>query len=174
MLDAATLLIFPLLMAFAGFSDMFTMQISNRVSLLLVAAFLALAVATGMPLEAIGWHLSCGFGVLLITFTLFVIGTVIPAARFGAGDAKLMAATAVWMGWGNMMDYFVAASLLGGVLTLFIYKARSLPLPDALQRQAWIARLHNVGEGVPYGIALGAAAIMVYPSTAIWLTAILR
>ena len=168
MLDAATLLIFPLLMAFAGFSDMFTMTISNRVSALVLASFVALAFATGMSWEAIGWHLSCGFGILAVTFTLFATG------KIGGGDAKLAAATAVWMGWGNMQDYFVVASLLGGVLTLFIYKARFMPLPEALQRQSWIARLHNAKEGVPYGIALAAAAIMVYPNTAIWFTAILR
>ena len=45
-LDLARLLLFPALMAFAAASDLFTMTISNRVSLALVAGFFALAIAT--------------------------------------------------------------------------------------------------------------------------------
>ena len=44
-LDIARLMLFPALMAFAAASDLFTMTISNRVSLALVAGFLVLAPA---------------------------------------------------------------------------------------------------------------------------------
>src|ERR1044072_4679019 len=47
-LDLARLLLFPALMAFAAASDLFTMTISNRVSLALAAGFLVLALASGM------------------------------------------------------------------------------------------------------------------------------
>ena len=47
-LDIARLLLFPALMAFAAASDLFTMTISNRVSLALAAGFLALGMASGM------------------------------------------------------------------------------------------------------------------------------
>ena len=50
-LDIARLLLFPALMAFAAASDLFTMTISNRVSLALVAGFLALALLGGMGLH---------------------------------------------------------------------------------------------------------------------------
>ena len=46
-LDTARLLLFPALMAFAAASDLFTMTISNRVSLALIAGFVALAVLGG-------------------------------------------------------------------------------------------------------------------------------
>ena len=46
-LDVARLMFFPALMAFAAASDLFTMTISNRVSLALAAGFLALAFASG-------------------------------------------------------------------------------------------------------------------------------
>ena len=39
MIEAALLVIFPTLVAFAGASDLFTMTIPNRVSLLLVASY---------------------------------------------------------------------------------------------------------------------------------------
>jgi prepilin peptidase CpaA len=49
MIDAVRLLLFPSLMAFAASSDLLTMTISNRVSLLLVAGFFGMAFLIGMP-----------------------------------------------------------------------------------------------------------------------------
>ena len=167
-LDAATFVIFPTLMAFAAFSDLFTMTISNRVSILLVAAFVALGLAIGLPLETIGWHLLCGAGILCISFTLFAFGWI------GGGDAKLAAATAVWLGWGHVLDYGFASSILGGVLTVGFIAARKWPLPKDLLAREWIARLYNNSNGVPYGIALAAAGVLVYPDTAVWLSAVVR
>ena len=162
MLNAAVLIIFPALMAYAAFSDMFTMTISNRVSLALVVAFAVLALLGGVPWEIIGWHFTCAAGVLAITFTLFACGWI------GGGDAKLAAATALWLGWDHMVDYGSIASLLGGVLTLFFLHMRKWPLPDWLLARQWIARLYSNSSGVPYGIALAAAGLIVYPGTPVW------
>ena len=64
----------------------------------------------------------------------------------------------------------IYASLFGGVLTLAILQFRKLPLPAFLARQQWITRLHEPDGGVPYGIALAAAALLVYPKTG-WMPA---
>jgi prepilin peptidase CpaA len=88
----------------------------------------------------------------------------------GGGDAKLAAATALWFGFDFLMDYLVYASLFGGVLTLVLIQFRRLPLPGPLARQTWILRLHETGGSVPYGIALAAAALAVYPKTG-WMPA---
>ena len=163
MLDAAALILFPVLMAFAAWSDLFTMTISNRVSILLVAGFVALALATGMaPLVLLETHLAAGAAVLVLTFTLFARGWI------GGGDAKLAAATAVWLGWGNLMEYGVEASLLGGLLTLGLLHLRQRNLPAFAMDRAWVARLHARGNGVPYGIALAIAGLAIYPDTAVW------
>ena len=61
----------------------------------------------------------------------------------GGGDAKLAAATAIWLGWSSILDYGLAAAICGGVLTLAILGARMAPLPAALGRFAWVARLHD-------------------------------
>jgi prepilin peptidase CpaA len=34
-----------------------------------------------------------------------------------------------------------------------------------LYSQGWLTRLHSEKEGVPYGIALAAAGLLVYPDT---------
>jgi prepilin peptidase CpaA len=86
----------------------------------------------------------------------------------GGGDAKLAAATAAWLGWAAILDYGLAAALFGGLLTLILLGARMVPLPAVLGRVDWLARLHNVNAGVPYGIALAAAGLMQYPNSPIW------
>jgi len=160
MLDLIRLLAFPTLMAFAASSDLFTMTISNRVSLLLVAAFFALAFATGMSSQDILWHVGAGLAVLAVTFTFFARGWI------GGGDAKLAAATALWLGFDHLVPYLLYASIFGGILTLAMMRFRVMPLPETLARQEWVKRLHRVDSGVPYGIALAASALLIYPHTA--------
>jgi prepilin peptidase CpaA len=157
--DALKLLFFPAVMAFAASSDLFTMTISNRLSLALAGGFVALAAFSGMGVAAIGLHLGAGACVLIVSFVLFTQGWI------GGGDAKLAAATALWLGFDHLFDYFIYASLFGGALTLLILQFRRLPLPAPLARQPWLQRLHEQAGGVPYGIALAAAALIVYPQT---------
>jgi prepilin peptidase CpaA len=163
--DAIRLLLFPALMAFAASSDLLTMTISNRLSLALAGGFFLLTIITGMSLAAIGMHLAAAALVLVISFGFFSQGWI------GGGDAKLAAATTLWFGFDYLLDYLVYASLLGGVLTLVLIQFRHLPLPGPLARQTWILRLHETGGAVPYGIALAAAALLVYPKTG-WMPAL--
>jgi prepilin peptidase CpaA len=161
-IDAARLLIFPSVMAFAASSDFFTMTISNRISLILVAGFGALAIGTGMPYADMLNHAGAGGLVLAVTFTFFLCGWI------GGGDAKLAAATALWLGWAHLVDYLLYASIFGGVLTLGLIEFRKFAMPSILAGKRWAERLHEPGGGVPYGIALAVAALVIYPST-IWM-----
>ena len=164
-LDIARLMLFPALMAFAAASDLFTMTISNRVSLALAAGFLALALLGGMGLYDILSHLGAGAAVLTVAFGCFAMGWI------GGGDAKLAAAAALWFGFGHLLNYLLYASLFGGALTLLLLQFRQWPLPYGLAGQAWLARLHAKESGIPYGIALALSALMVYPETE-WVKAI--
>ena len=159
MVDAIRLLLFPALMAFAASSDLLTMTISNRVSLILAGSFFVLAVWSGMPLPTIGMHVAAGLTVLVVTFIFFARGWI------GGGDAKLAAATALWLGFEQLLNYLTIASLLGGVLTLMIMRFRLMPLPALLANHEWAKRLHRMDAGVPYGIALAVAALWVYADT---------
>jgi prepilin peptidase CpaA len=163
--DGIRLLLFPALMAFAASSDLFTMTISNKLSLALAGSFFVMTLVTGMALPVIGMHLGAGALVLVISFGLFSQGWI------GGGDAKLAAATALWFGFDHLFEYIAYASLYGGVLTLVLLQFRKLPLPALLARQPWIMRLHEAGGGIPYGIALAAAALVVYPKTG-WMPAL--
>ena len=164
-LDAIRLLLFPALMAFAASSDLLTMTISNKVSLALAAGFLMLAPVAGMGIGEIGMHLAAGFAALAVAFGLFAFGWI------GGGDAKLAAAIALWVGFDHLLPYLLVASLLGGALTLLILQFRLFPLPNVLLGARWAERLHHKDAGVPYGMALAAAALIVYPDT-VWMHAL--
>jgi prepilin peptidase CpaA len=164
-LDLARLLLFPALMAFAAASDLFTMTISNRVSLALVAGFLVLALLTGMGLHDILLHVGAGAAVLTVAFACFALGWV------GGGDAKVAAGAALWFGFGHLLDYLVYASLFGGGLTLLLLQFRQWPLPYSLAGQTWLLKLHAKESGIPYGIALAIGALMIYPETE-WIRAV--
>lgn len=162
MLAAAIFVIFPFCMAYAAISDMLSMTIANRVSLLLVVAFVALAPLTGMSWSSYGWHIVAGLAVLSVTFTLFAIGGM------GGGDAKLLAATAVWMGFGpELMQYLVYSAALGGLLTILILMYRRSPLSVYTSHNIFLRNLADRDVGVPYGIVLGLGGLVAYPNTAL-------
>lgn len=160
MTEAVRLMLFPALMAFAACSDLLTMTISNRISLILIGGFFLLALATGMDPHAVLSHVAAALAVLSATFVMFSLGWI------GGGDAKLAAATALWLGFDQLFPYLIYASLIGGVLTLAILHFRLNDIHPWFFRYDWIERLHNKGAGVPYGIALAIAALLVYPDTA--------
>jgi prepilin peptidase CpaA len=156
-------LIFPLGMAFAAASDLFTMTISNWLTMAMVAAFLVAALLLGMDLHTFVIHLAAGGGILALGFFCFAFGWI------GGGDAKFAAIIALWFGAEGSMEFLGLASILGGGLTLLVLSFRATVLPAFIVRQRWIQRLHDRRQGVPYGIALAAAALVVYPHTQ-WMT----
>jgi len=165
LIQAISLTLFPAVMAFAASSDFFTMTIANRISLILVGGFGLLALLTGMSLADLMSHAAASAIVLAVVFIFFSRGWI------GGGDAKLAAATALWLGFAHLPDYLIYASLFGGALTLLIVQFRALPLPRVFVGREWAERLHRRGAGVPYGIALAAAALWIYPHTE-WMAAI--
>ena len=161
-MSTLTLLLFPLVMALAASSDLLTMRISNKLVLFLAAAFCVVAIAIDMPLQQFAMHVTCALVVLAVAFGLFALRWV------GGGDAKLAAATTLWLGFGLTLPYLVYAALLGGVLTLLILVLRRMPLTPFLARDRWLERLHDRKSGVPYGVALAIAGLMTYSNSTIF------
>lgn len=155
-------IVFPFLMAYAATSDLLTMTIPNWISLALIAGFAAVAAVSGLAWAEIGWHVGAAALTLCVTFALFARGLI------GGGDAKLAAATTLWLGAGNMLDYLLVASVLGGALTLGLLTARAHPLPGLLARLPFAVHLHDRKTGVPYGIALAVAGLAIVPQTLLW------
>ena len=118
MFEFALFLIFPAAMAFAGCMDLFTMTIPNRISLALLAAFLVAAPLAGISFETFLMHVGVGLGVLLVGMVLFSLKLL------GGGDAKLMAAAALWIGPTNLVMYVAQTSILGGALAVLAAATR--------------------------------------------------
>jgi len=162
---AIKLTLFPAMMAFAALSDLFTMTIANRVSLILIGGFGLLALLTGTSAADLLSHAAAAAAVPAVVFVFCTRGWI------GGGDAKLAAATVLWLGFAHLADYLLYASILGGALTLLIIQFRAVPLPQVFVGRQWAERLHRSDSGVPYGIALAVAALIVYPQTE-WMAAV--
>ncbi|MCA0277042.1 MAG: prepilin peptidase [Proteobacteria bacterium] len=169
MIEALILVVFPFCMVYSALSDIMSMTIANRVSLLLLGVFLVVAPFTGMGWAEVGMHFAAGAVLLLVTFSLFALGGM------GGGDAKLIAATGVWMGFGiPLMQYLLTAAMLGGFLTLAILAYRSSMLSAITSQRMVFRNLSKDAGGVPYGIALGIAGLLTYPSSPLMVWAIER
>lgn len=135
------------------------MTVPNRLAIVLVAGFFVVATLAGLDWSTIGLHVALAAAALALAFAMFSFGWI------GGGDAKLFAATCLWLGPAVFLTYGVYTALIGGVLTLALLFWRGVPLPAVLNSQGWLVRLHSPKEGVPYGIALAAAGLLVYPET---------
>jgi prepilin peptidase CpaA len=157
-LSTLILMIFPVSMAFAAANDLFTMKIPNRISIALIGGFVAIALVTRMPLETFGIHVACAFCVLALTFVLFSMSLL------GGGDAKLMAAGALWMGGAHIAEFLIFVTLYGGALCMIILAYRRM-IPVTASFPPWAQRLHIAGGPIPYGIAIAAGGLMLFPAT---------
>lgn len=165
MIASVVLMIFPAVMAFAAATDLLTMRIPNWVSVTLAVAFLVAAPLAGLSLYDILMHLAAGTVVLLAAIALYAVG------GFGGGDGKLLAAAALWIGFEGLVTYLAFVSIAGGVLAVAILIYRRVPAVEALPIPDWALKLHKQGTGIPYGIAIAAGALLVYPHTG-WFAAL--
>src|SRR5262249_52741123 len=113
----------------------------------------------GLQWESFAMHVAAGLFGLSIGIGFFALGWI------GGGDAKLFAGISLWLGWAALFQYALLASVFGGILTLSIITLRKTVLPPVFARHAWLLRLADKKEGVPYGIALALAALIVLPET---------
>ena len=161
MIPAAIMVIFPLCMAKAACSDLLTMTIPNRLSVVLIASFVLIAPFSGLATHDILMHFAAGGAVFAACFILFAFNIM------GGGDAKILTASAIWFGWNDsLVNYLAYVSILGGFLSVVILMmskqhnlilAYGIPIPETM--------LHK--KKVPYGIAIGAAAFLAYPMSPI-------
>ena len=158
MLEYSLGFIFPFAMAFAAATDLLTMTIPNRLSIGLTAAFFVLAPVAGLGWQDILSHMGAGSAMLLAGILLFSLGWL------GGGDAKLLAAASLWLGFDQLVMFLAYVAAFGGVLAVLVLAYRSTPA-SALPLPGWAARLHTKGEGIPYGVAIAAGALVVYPAT---------
>lgn len=157
MAEVAVFWILPAAFLVAAFSDVTRYTIPNWLTAGIALAFPLVALWAGLPPLVILVHIGVGIFALGLGMMLFALGWL------GGGDAKLVAAAALWAGPTAVWVFALAAALAGGALTLFLLFFRKLPLPGGLASKDWIARLHDHEAGIPYGVALAAGAIYALP-----------
>lgn len=72
------------------------------------------------------------------------------------------------MGWEHLLGYGVLASFAGGVLTLVIIAVGYLDFYPFMQSLPFMRLLARKVNCVPYGVALGAGGLLIYPHTEVW------
>ena len=158
---AVLVLTFPALAIVAALKDLVSYTIPNWISLSLLVAFPTAALAAGLSLLDIAWHVGAGFVALIIGMALFFMRWI------GGGDAKLFAVSVLWLGWPASETFAIVTMLAGGGLALGLITLRSARLrPLVLLGPPWVTRLAEPGEGVPYGLAMALGALAAFQHSA--------
>lgn len=156
---AAILCVFPAVLIAAGLKDATSMTIPNWMTVALIAAFVPAALLVGLsPLE-FGIHLAVGFALLVFGAILFAFRIV------GGGDAKILAASALWMGWGAGPEFLLWTCVAGGLFTLALLNVRKAAAPYADMTGGWVAQLLKPDGDIPYGVAIAIGALAAFPSS---------
>ncbi len=159
MIDFLAIALFPTLMLVAGAGDAISMRIPNWLTLLIAAAFFPMALLTGMPMAELGIHMAAALGLFVAGFVLFSFGL------FGGGDAKLLAAAGLWLGWPTLIPFLMMTALAGGLLALAVATWAFIKINSEIQEGSVFKRFSAMKPDVPYGIAFAAGAILAFPQT---------
>ncbi len=152
------LFVAPLMVA--CYTDFSEMKIPNWVSAVVMASFAVTLPLTWGGLEWFGEHMAVG-GIL------FVVGFILWALKgLGAGDVKLMSSVGLWFGFTEVMSFILYTTLFGAALGLVLLIGRKY-VPVRLEGTVFINKMFQ-GEGhMPYGLAISAGALTVWPTSQI-------
>jgi prepilin peptidase CpaA len=153
------LIIMPALTIIAGLRDLTTMTIPNWISAAIIVAFFPAALAVGLPWLSILTHVGVAFGALLAGMGMFALRWI------GGGDAKLMAATTLWLGLTSSLTFVLWTAVIGGLFGLLLLMTRRHVEPFMAWAPRWLARLMEPKGDIPYGVAIAAGALIAYPAS---------
>lgn len=149
----------------AALNDANAMKIPNRIPVFAFLGFLLMVPLTWAGVPMLMEHLMVGTTVFAVGFAMFAFGWM------GGGDSKLMAATAFWFTWPDVVNYMIYTALFGGALTLFILLGRKY-VPVRVLTSQWAQTMFRDETKIPYGLALAAGAIMTLPGSQIFQAAL--
>lgn len=165
------LIVFSLGMAYAAYNDITRMKIPNKVCLYMVGTFLFFVpfvwgqwAETGNAWATFGEHVMVGVGIFMFTFLLFLTGS------FGAGDAKLLAATSLWWTTPELVIFLCYTVIAGGVAGLFMLFGRRF-VPISVLTMPWIQPMLSRKGNIPYGLAMAIGGLLTLPKSSIFMSA---
>ncbi len=155
--------VFPAGAIAAAVMDATSFTIPNRLSLAIAAAFFPVALILGLPMATIGACAAVGVLALIVGIGMFAMNWC------GGGDAKLLAACALWLGVPAILPFLLAMSVIGGALALGLVVARKMALGAYVAAgPAWLGRLLQPEEALPYGVAIALGALLAFPSSPVF------
>jgi prepilin peptidase CpaA len=158
-LTLVALSILPALVIVAALRDLTTMTIPNWISGLLILAFYPTAWLVGLSPMAMLIHTGVGLAALFIGAGLFALRVI------GGGDAKLLAAVALWVGLAGAGGFILFTALAGGLFSLVLIAARGRIQPSPARTPDWLMRLLQPKGDIPYGVAIAIGALAAFPSS---------
>ncbi len=157
--------IFAVTMIAAAYNDATTMKIPNWISLALIVGFCLVQPFIFQSWAVLGTHFTVSGLFFLVGFAMFAFGWL------GGGDAKLMAATALWWQWSDAAMYISYTTLTGAALAILLLLGRKF-LPVSIFTSQIPLAMFKEEKNMPYGIALAAGALMTLPQSAIFTQAV--
>jgi prepilin peptidase CpaA len=130
----------------AGFEDVRTREIAN-----VKTAAIALLAPLWWWANGLGWG-DVGIQLLIAVIVFAVFVGAFACGWMGGGDVKMIAALALWLQLGSLLEMLMVMSVLGGAITVAMM----------LERR-WQRRIGAIE--VPYGVAIAAAALLALPAT---------
>jgi prepilin peptidase CpaA len=161
-MHSAVLAVGIVIFVVVAYQDLLTRRIPNALSLAIAALGLA-RIALSAELIDAGYTLAAAVIIFVIALALFQRGGI------GGGDAKILPATALLIGYQELFGFLFLMSLCGGVLALATLTAERLDLsfggfgrgPQVSSTaQSEGGRLASKGATVPYGVAVASAGVI--------------
>jgi prepilin peptidase CpaA len=136
------------LLAWAAVADVVARRIPNAAVLAILGLFAVYAVVERGA--GLGPQLAAGGIVFVVGYGLYAFNI------WGAGDAKLFAATALFMGLDHLMAFTLATVWTGGFMALVSLASR----PRRALVMLNLRGKGDFGRGIPYGVAIAIGAMV--------------
>lgn len=152
-------LLFAAVLCVCALTDIACYRIYNEAVLILLALFIVMSLINA---QTVHWldHFVPASVCLAATVILFLTGSM------GAGDAKLLSVLALWAGNHALIPFLFWTALSGLGVILILVPARFALKGSAREDQ--LPRILRRKEGVPYGVAIAAGAIIASPQFPNW------
>lgn len=152
-----------LLLLIAAFEDIRHMRIRNDICI--AVAVLCIPALFVMGWDAAKYHLISAAIVFVVTAAMFFL------RMFGGGDAKVLAALALWFTPSELPAFLMIMAIAGGVLGIIAILMKKTNLLSKLETSTpklfgpadgWLATLSRGETVVPYGVAIAFAAALTF------------
>lgn len=157
--------VFAMALLVAAAFDVLWYRIPNLVVLFLLLLFVGLSIANYEQVDLVS-HIGAGGALFAVGVAFYALG------QMGAGDVKLLGATALWAGLSALVPlvFWIAVASLIVLLLLLLLRA-FVPLLQGFGviSETRVPKVLGRGGGIPYGAPIAVGTILTMPEFPLWL-----